>query len=357
VIVVGPLPPPVHGVTVSTSLILANQRLRERFEIEHLDTSDHRSGANIGTWDLANALAALGAIGRLTPRLRGPKGVVYLPLSQSTPGLLRDSLLVWTARLFGWKVAAHLRGSEFRAMFDRSPRLWRSWLRAMLRRLDSVAVMGESLRTLFTGLVAPERIRVVPNGTPEPESFGSGADPRHVLFLSNLKRRKGVVEAVQAALLVLEREPTARFTFAGSWESPELERELRARSEAADGAISFRTAVRGREKDRLLSSATMLLFPPVQPEGHPRVVLEALAAGVPVVTTDRGAIAETVVDGECGFVLPEPRPEEIADRVVTLLRDRHLRARFSRSARRRYLDRFTEERAGATLVDWLADIA
>jgi phosphatidylinositol alpha-1,6-mannosyltransferase len=86
-------------------------------------------------------------------------------------------------------------------------------------------------------------------------------------------------------------------------------------------------------------------------------VLEALAAGVPVVTTDRGAIAETVVDGECGFVLSEPRPEEIADRVVALLRDPQLRARLSRSARRRYLDCFTEEHAGTALAGWLAEIA
>jgi glycosyltransferase involved in cell wall biosynthesis len=344
-------------VTVSTSLVLQNPRLHERFEVEHLDTSDHRSGANIGTWDLGNSFAAVAAIGRLLPRLRGAKGVVYLPLSQSTPGLLRDSLFVWTAHLCGWKVAAHLRGSEFRSVFDGSPRLWRRWLHATLQRLDSIAVMGESLRPLFAGLVTPERITVVPNGTPEPVSLGAGSDPRHVLFLSNLKRRKGVVEAVQAALLVLEREPSARFTFAGSWESPQLEHELRARSEAADGAITFRSAVVDAEKDRLLASATMLLFPPVQPEGHPRVVLEALAAGVPVVTTDRGAIAETVVDGECGFVLPEPRPEEIADRVVALLRDPQLRARLSRSARRRYLDCFTEEHAGTALAGWLAEIA
>ena len=42
-IVVGPLPPPVHGVTISTTLVLANTALSERFEVEHLDTSDHRS--------------------------------------------------------------------------------------------------------------------------------------------------------------------------------------------------------------------------------------------------------------------------------------------------------------------------
>ena len=89
--------------------------------------------------------------------------------------------------------------------------------------------MGESLRWVFRGLVAEERIAVVPNGTPEPAHVDVARDPHHVLFLSNLRRRKGVVEAVEAALLVLERFPSARFTFAGSWESDELEAELRTR--------------------------------------------------------------------------------------------------------------------------------
>ena len=51
IVIVGPLPPPIHGVTVSTSLVLRNELLRERFDVEHLDTSDHRTGRNVGTWD------------------------------------------------------------------------------------------------------------------------------------------------------------------------------------------------------------------------------------------------------------------------------------------------------------------
>ena len=288
-IVVGPLPPPVHGVTISTTLVLANTALSERFEVEHLDTSDHRSGRNVGAWDFINAVSALRAVTRLLIRLRARKGVVYLPLSQGTPGFLRDSLFVLIAHTMRWRVAAHLRGSDFRSYYEASPLLARRWIRFTLRRIDSVGVMGESLRWVFRGLVPEERIAVVPNGTPEPAHADVARDPHHVLFLSNLRRRKGVVEAVEAALIVLERVPWARFTFAGAWESDELEAELRRRAQRFPDAIEFRPAVRGKEMDRIRGSASILLFPPVEPEGHPRVVLEALAAGLPIVTTNRGA--------------------------------------------------------------------
>ena len=113
----------------------------------------------------------------------------------------------------------------------------------------------------------------------------------------------------------------------------------------------------GAEKSRLLASAAVLLFPPVEPEGHPRVVVEALAAGIPVVTTNRGAIGETVVDGESGFVLDEPDPPVLASCVLRLLDDDSLRERQSRAARDRYLSLFTQERADRRLADWLVAVA
>ncbi len=352
-IVVGPLPPPLHGVAVSTSLVLGSSRLRECFDVEHVDTSDHRPRDNVGRWDLENIRLGLRALARLCRRLAGDRGVVYVPLSQNAAAFLRDSLFIWSAHLGGWKVAAHLRGSDFQAFHRQSSRPLRMWMRSTLRRIDSVAVMGSTLRWVFDGLVPAERIVVVPNGTPEPGPTTASVDPDHVLFLSNLRRRKGVVEAVEAALLVRSKRPSTRFTFVGDWEDVELEKRLRARTASQNGAIVFRPSVQGREKDELLASAAVFLFPPVEPEGHPRVVLEALAAGLPVVTTDRGAIRETVVDGESGFVLDEPLPALLADRIITLLEDEGLRHRFSTGASRRYRDSFTQDQSDRTFADWL----
>jgi glycosyltransferase involved in cell wall biosynthesis len=181
-------------------------------------------------------------------------------------------------------------------------------------------------------------------------------DGRTVLFYSNLRRRKGVEEALEAARLVLEREPTARFLFVGNSSEPLVERRLQERAFGMSG-VQFLPAVYGLERDRLLASASILLFPPTEPEGHPRVVLEGLAAGLPVVTTDRGAIAETVPDGVCGFVLDEPVPAQLAERLLLLLRDPELRARMSAAARARYLAHFTQDHADRRLSDWLQQVA
>jgi glycosyltransferase involved in cell wall biosynthesis len=356
-IVIGPVPPPVHGVTVSTRLVLANPLLRERFDVEHLDTSDRRSAENIGSWDFINVMLALKHLTKLVSRVRGEKGLVYLPLSQNTGGVLRDSLFIHVAVRAGWRVTAHLRGSEFRGFYLAQGRAFRWWIRRSLNSLDSLAVMGNSLTSLFDGIVPRERIAVVPNGTPAVERNELPPRSDRILFLSNLRRRKGVVEALDAALLIVREDQEAQFVFVGEWEDERLENLLRRRAEAANGRIRFLPAVFGGEKDRLLLSSSILLFPPVEPEGHPRVVLEAMSAGLPVVTTDRGAIAETVVDGESGFVLRDPVPEELAERLLRLIRDEPLRRRMGEAARRRYLAEFTQPKADRRLADWLEDVA
>jgi glycosyltransferase involved in cell wall biosynthesis len=356
-IVIGPTPPPIHGVTVSTALVLESPLVHEHFNVRHLDTSDRRAVTTLGRWDIKNVKLGLRNVFELLGLLRGKRGIVYLPISQGPGAFLRDSLFINLAGLSRWKVAVHLRGSEFHEFYARRGRIFRLWIRLTLRRVDSAAVMGESLRHVLEAFVPPEKVAVVPNGTPRLGAELHLRRRKRVLFLSNLLTRKGVVEAVEAAVIVARQDPEVRFIFAGSWESPELERTVRGVAEEASDRIHFMAPVAGREKIQLLLSSGILLFPPVKPEGHPRVVLEGLAAGLPIVTTDRGAIAQTVIDGECGFVLDDPVPARLADRICELIGDRALYERMSHAAQARHLAEFTPEATDGRLVRWLLETA
>lgn len=355
-LVIGAVPPPHHGVTISTSLVLANPALGREFRMEHVDISDRRDLSNIGRLDVMNVVLALRSAWTLAGKLRGPRGVVYLPLSQGTLAVLRDSIYIRLAAARGWRVAIHLRGGEFRTFYEGQGRLMRWWIDGTLARVASVGVMGACLRWLFEGLVPPERIAVVVNGTPDLDVDTACREQETGLFLGNLFRRKGVVEALEAALLVLRERPAARFIFAGEWESADLERQLRLRAREAGDRIEFAGIVSGSGKLDVLSRAGYLLFPPVGPEGHPRVVLEALAAGLPVIATDRGAICETVVDGESGYVLDEPVPALLADRMLTLLREPGRQERMGRAARERHHSHFRQEIADRQLAEWLCGL-
>ena len=147
------------------------------------------------------------------------------------------------------------------------------------------------------------------------------------------------------------------FVFAGGWESDEFESEVRALAEPLGTRIRFVGPVVGDAKSTLMASARVLLFPIAWGEGHPRIVLESMAAGLPVVTTDRATIKETLVDGESGFVLDDPDPIAIARCAARVLRDDTLRKAISEGARERYEALFTQELADRALAAWLTSLA
>jgi glycosyltransferase involved in cell wall biosynthesis len=352
-VVVGPTPPPVHGVTASTRLVLENRLLKNTFEIIHVETSDHRPRTTMERWDASNVIVGLRSALNVA-RATGPANtVVYLPISENFAAFLRDALVIWVAKTRRARVAAHIRNSTFDrfVLSRRAP--GKMIIKATMRRADSVAVLGRAIVPLLEGIVDPAAIAVVPNGTPDVGRILPAPGPPTVVFLSNLLRRKGVVEALEACKLALDEVSDAVGVFAGEWESAELEDDVRARSAHYADRIEFPGPVYNEAKERLFARATVLLFPPVSGEGHPRILLEALCRGIPVVTTDRATIRETIDDGRSGFVLPDPEPSALADRLIALLTDTERRRRMADAARSAYEDRFTQDVADRRISDWL----
>jgi|SRR5579884_248399 len=357
-IIIGPIPPPTHGVTASTRFALENRQLRQAFDVSHVDTSDRRDLRNIGKVDVQNLLLALRHVGAMLIQLRGRRGIVYLPLSNGI-AFFRDSLFILAASLLRWKVAVHLHCGDFDRFYKTAGTFLRRWIRFTMKHVGSAGVLGDSLRPNLKALVPHDRIVVIANGVDDVALHApAGRSPRpsaSILFLSHLRRRKGVVEATLAALKVIEEMPEARFIFAGEWLDRDLEKELREKT-ASVAAIRFLPAVQSPRKEELLMTSSIFLFPPVLSEGQPLVLLEALAAGLPIVTTNRGAIAETVVDQECGYVLEHPDPTKLAERILVLLQDDLLRDAMGKAARRRYLQMYTRSSADARLSQWLTQL-
>jgi glycosyltransferase involved in cell wall biosynthesis len=363
ILVIGPIPPPFHGVTVSTRLILESPAFQE-FRLLHLDTSDRRSIANIGKFEIGNIFLGLRHAWKyLAMLLHDRPDLVYVPISQGTGGFLRDLTFLLPARWLGVRVVVHLRGSEFRVFYQETSGLMRLLIRTSLASVRRAIVLGESLRGVFAGLVPEERIAVVPNGS---EDFLAGApSPERPagefltgLYLSNLRRRKGVLVALDAAISAMQSDPNLYFIFAGEYRFEELRTRIEAR--LRDSGLVERLllpgVVTGTAKQRLLLESDFLLFPPIEPEGHPRVILEAMAAGLPVITTAQGAIPETVLDGVTGFIVPPGDAGAILEKIQLLTRNPEIRLRMGRAARQRFLELYTAEKSNARLAQVFKDV-
>ena len=91
--------------------------------------------------------------------------------------------------------------------------------------------------------------------------------------------------------------------------------------------------------------ADIFVFPTYYPpEGHPWVVVEAMANSLPIISTNHAAIPDSVVDGENGFLVDKRATDKIAERLVQLADDSVLRERMSKRSRELYLEGFTEQK-------------
>lgn len=351
-LVIGPTPPPFHGVSVAMRLLL-DSSLRERFQISHVDLADRRGIAHVDKPDLHDvALFLKQWVSLLLALLRRRPALVYLAISQSTIGFLRDSLFIWPARWCGSRVILHLHGGSFRRWYEGRGRFMKAYVRRTLRAVAQVIVLGESLRSLFDGLIDGGRIAVVPNGVPWDRSVtvGTPTIPKHrscrVLHLGTLNHLKGTLVLVSAVPLIAGLRPDVEFVLAGIWSHAEDRRDAESfiARQGIGGAIIFTGPVSGAEKRALFESADLFVFPGLQEEGQPLVVLEAMAAGLPVLFTDRGCLRETVRDGEHGLEVRAGDPQHLAERMLWLLdRPAEMKAMGMRS-RIRYQACYTSER-------------
>ena len=89
--------------------------------------------------------------------------------------------------------------------------------------------------------------------------------------------------------------------------------------------------------------AEVVVVPSVIPEALSRVILEAMAAGRPVVATRVGGTPELVLDGKTGLLVERRAPMELARAIASLLRDEALRATLGAGARRHVAERFSAD--------------
>ena len=98
----------------------------------------------------------------------------------------------------------------------------------------------------------------------------------------------------------------------------------------------------GEEKIKLFKSSDVFVLPTYfYVEGQPVVILEAMAAGLPVITTDRGSIKEMISLGENGFIISPSSPGDIVEKVALLIEDEKQRKRMGEKNYRIVKERFT----------------
>lgn len=242
----------------------------------------------------------------------------------NTSTLLEGALAARRARLpHVWHIHEHLRGNADLHCFI--PPFWIDKLTLAL----STRIITPSVTVAKARFPNAAKVCVVPNGI-DLKAFHNGDGQRLrkelglslaapvICFIGAISRSKDPITFIRAAAIVHRRFPNAHFLLAGTTADTELERQARTlvQTEGLERQVHF-LGYRHDAAD-LLAAATVFVSTSKR-ESFGRVLIEAMAAGKPVVATHCGGPEEVVTDGETGFIAPTGGYEAAASAIITLL--------------------------------------
>jgi glycosyltransferase involved in cell wall biosynthesis len=212
---------------------------------------------------------------------------------------------------------------------------------------DLITVSQAAARSVARAFnVPPARLRVVYNGV-ETDTFRPEPAvpkiPRRLIFVGNTEDRKKGIRYLLEALLYLPRDVTLTVVDGGA--PRHLLMEELMKKYHLDGRVSCTGKISTPEVVRKYQEAEIAVTPSVY-EGFGFPAAEAMSTGLPVVSSDGGALPEVVgEDGEAGFVVPARDPQALAAAIKRLLDNKSLRQRMGAAGRARVLARFSWEAA------------
>jgi glycosyltransferase involved in cell wall biosynthesis len=224
----------------------------------------------------------------------------------------------------------------------------------VLSKVPNIIVCSPQMKEMV-GTKTSSKIYVIPNGIDFDEIQKIRVEDRlkhpAILFMGTYSLKKGIDVLLNAVPIIRKEIPSLHVYIAGKSVSEEEDKNLKKLAEELniEESVSFLGFISGAEKYAYYKSADIYVHPSrYEPFGV--VLLEAMACGKPIVASRVGGIPFVVEDGETGLLFKSENVEELAEKVILLLRNKELRVKMGKAGRER-AKLFTWERCAEMTVE------
>jgi glycosyltransferase involved in cell wall biosynthesis len=307
-----------------------------RFPIHYIAT--HCDGGNVAKLKIA----LLAYCRFLAMLLSNQVGLLHIHVS-SRASFWRKAFFYFAARLFRVPIIMHLHSGGFHIFYEQhcGP-LRKKLVRSIFDHATRVIVLSQTWKTWLQTISSNRHIVAIYNPVLLPPLPASrpATQAAQLLVLGRLGKLKGSYDLLAAVAKIAPRFPALKLNLGGDGELAQV--AARASELGITAQVNLLGWVRGSDKDQHLQAASIYLLPSYN-EGMPMSVLEAMAAGLPVITTPVGGIPEAVSDGVEGFLVQPGDVDALADRLTQLLLDPSLMQQMGVHARHKIESTFSAE--------------
>jgi glycosyltransferase involved in cell wall biosynthesis len=350
IMLVGPFPPSVGGVTTSLHNILSSD-LRKRFEFVCFSNSRPPKTQGIGAHGYRDFFQ--GGLRRMVTGIAVTLRHLFafpIRVVKESPEIIQihtsdyfvfweNSFYILLGRLCGKKVIVRM-GGVFDKFYRKSNPLVRFLIRKILALPDILIVQSEYWKNFVSRLTDPAKIRVINNFLDTDEFFcppRSNDEYKRILFICGSEAKRKGLDVVLESIRYLSHDGigTSKFVFVATNE------HIRKRVEQLNVApyVEFHGVLSKDEMRRMYREADIFLLPSFG-EGFPNSMLEAMASGLPVIATRVGAVPEVIEDGTNGILIDPGDPGALTRALKKLLYDAELRRTFGDNNLKKVRERY-----------------
>jgi glycosyltransferase involved in cell wall biosynthesis len=361
-------PPPYTGQTIGTELVydqLSNVYRTDKINIS-LSERHQKKG---GSFSLSYTIHFLKKFWELKSQIsKGDYDYLYIVLSSSLLGHLRDLLIMFFLSKSDVKIVAHSRTGNLDNVFDSY--FYKLFSKYYFEKIDRLIVLSKGLKERISGHFINDKIVVLNNPIDKKirfteEEIENKLNERkkrsdiQIVFISNNFPEKGYFD-LGKSLTKLPDKLNFEAHFVGSWNSDEQ------RDRFVDflkiNTVYQKVQIHGLVKDRswikkLLQKADIFVLPTYyEHEAQPRSIIEAMNAATPIIATSHAAIPEYVFHNYNGYLVKKRSPDDIKDSILKLtIHDDWIEK--ARNARKTYLDFFSEKKQRVKLIKIFRNIS
>lgn len=338
------LPPPVHGVAVMNKVIYQSEIINKSNGKRLLELKFSDNSQELNKLSVKKLVRLFNIFFKLAYLLffHKPK-FIYFTIFPTGKIFYRDLFFVFLIKLSRTKPIYHLHGKgiENRINSERGKVLYRLVFNNSIIIHLSPGLLNREIDPL---LLKNSKLISIENGIEVRNFPVKEKDSRQIklLFLSHLIESKGIFILLSAVKDILINYKNVQLYLVGSGLNYQNEEKIRnfIRQYGLTEKIILTGPKYSKEKDEIFYNADIFVYPTLN-DAFPLVVLEAMRAGLPVISSNEGALPEIVNNGETGFVVPKNSDTALAEKIELLLKNEPLRLKMGNAGRDKFLNNYS----------------
>jgi glycosyltransferase involved in cell wall biosynthesis len=324
ILMYGPLSPPMHGQSVSFTLITQRYLCSQKYIVN----TNYTGMSVLGRIMLTGNVIFKCIYFFLTKKI----DLVFFSCSRSSGGAIKDICLINMASFFKIRMINHIHGADFDNLTRNKPRFFARLIESAYNKVQTTIVLTEGMKAPFLRFKSM-KIKVLPNfydpvlDNLDNQAHTKYSEPFEILYFSNVIKTKGIIELIDAIRLLTPKKLNIRLNIAGGFIgdeecSAEEIKSLFYCKIAGATDIVYHGVLNGQAKSELLYKNNVFVLPSYYvSEAFPLSIIEAMRAGCAIITT-RFNYLDEIVKPENGILVGIRNAGAIADALECLINDR-----------------------------------